>query len=455
MEELEPLIEQPRESLAVELKAWLDLSNPKDQSKIIKALIALRNNNGGYLILGFNDKTLEQDKNAPPRPSLAYHSDNIQALITKYSSQPFEVKVEYIEKEGITHPIFIVPSGFKSVVAAKADLFDSDGKTRLISIDDVYIRTLSTNHVPSTARPTWKDWPQIIEKCFDNREADIGNFLRRHLGGLAENLITAATVSAPSQQDICKEFFNQSIARFHTVISERKKTLPEHGSWSCALVINGQTSTHRATSDFLRMLDASNPRYSGWPVWLNSERFPQEDTHPYVDGELWESLIILLDGGWTDRIDFYRFDPKGQFFIRRALQDDIGGDSTKRIPLKELEFAIAILRTAETVAVGIAFAKAMGYAPESTSLCYHFSWDKLKDRTLGHWANPERYIPGGKIAYQDSVQSTLEIPLDTPESRIPEYVKILIDPLFEVFKGFAISQEAVNGLVTNMLGRRF
>jgi hypothetical protein len=41
-EELVSLIKEPRESLAVELKDWLDLSNPNHKAKIVKAIIGLQ-----------------------------------------------------------------------------------------------------------------------------------------------------------------------------------------------------------------------------------------------------------------------------------------------------------------------------------------------------------------------------------------------------------------------------
>jgi predicted HTH transcriptional regulator len=63
-DEIRSLIEQPRESLAVEIKSWLDLSNPQYQAKVIKTAIALRNNNGGYMILGF-DNSLKPAANPP------------------------------------------------------------------------------------------------------------------------------------------------------------------------------------------------------------------------------------------------------------------------------------------------------------------------------------------------------------------------------------------------------
>lgn len=454
IEEIERLIAQPRESLSVEIKAWLDLDNPVDQAKIIKTLIALRNNNGGFMIFGFHDKTLAQDKNAPENPEALFHPDKIQGWVTKYSSEPFEVDFQFPEREGIKHPVLIVPGGVKSVVAAKANLMDENGN-KLIAAHDVYVRSLLSNHTPSTTRPRWGDWPSIIQVCFDNREADIGNFLRRHLRGLSgEDIISAIGSPVKKKEDIAKEFFKNSMDRYYQVIKERGLTLPEHGSWACALIINGDIPKYRANKDFLRMLDASNPQYTGWPVWMNSEGFTDKSGHPYVHDRVWEALLVTLGHGWSDHIDFLRFDPEGKFFIRRSLEDDIGAGDKQPLPLSQLEFGLTILRTAETVAVGLAFAKAMGCNPEDTTLIYMFQWEKLKGRELSSWADLRRHLSIGRKAYQDTVESIVEIPLDTPLSRVGEYVKILIDPLFEVFDGFEISQGVVDDLTNKLLNRK-
>lgn len=67
-DEIRSLIEQPRESLAVEIKPWLDLSDPLHQAKVIKTAIALRNNNGDYMLFGF-DNPLMPAANAPAERS--------------------------------------------------------------------------------------------------------------------------------------------------------------------------------------------------------------------------------------------------------------------------------------------------------------------------------------------------------------------------------------------------
>jgi predicted HTH transcriptional regulator len=54
---IDELIARPSESLNVEIKAWISPDDPSGVAKIVRAALALRNRNGGYLVVGFNDKT--------------------------------------------------------------------------------------------------------------------------------------------------------------------------------------------------------------------------------------------------------------------------------------------------------------------------------------------------------------------------------------------------------------
>jgi Putative DNA-binding domain len=367
-DEIRSLLEQPRESLAVELKPWLDLKNPQHQAKIIKTVIALRNNNGGYMILGFDD-SLKPDGNPPADIVESYHPDKIQGLISKYSSESFEIGMEYPEKDGVKYPVLIVPGGVKNMVAAKADLKDEKGR-QLIAAHDVYIRSLQSNNTPSSTKPTWRDWPNIGQILFDNREADIGNFLRRHLsGGALENLRTIFGPPEPpttTHEENVRSFYEGVRPRFEEIRAEKGLQLPDHGFWEAALIINGPVPPQKSTREFLGQLGASNPRYTGWPVWLNSEGFSDPSSRPYFYRNGWEAFIVSLEG-WSAHIDFQRFEPAGRFYLRRSLQDDIGADKHPE-PFTQLDFGLAIIRVAETIAVGMAFAKAMGCDVEATNL---------------------------------------------------------------------------------------
>jgi hypothetical protein len=452
-DDIRALIVQPRETLTVEVKNWLELSNPAHKAKIIKGLIALRNFNGGYLVIGFDDATMQPSKDAPNYdPTVMYSADVIQALISKYVSEPFEVIVEFAERDGIKHPVFIVPAGVKSPVAAKAGL--NDGNKTLICAHDVYVRSLNSNNIASSTKVLWRDWPNIVQICFDNREADIGNFLRRHLGVAAREklLHLLADTMPPSHRENVEAFLRESADRFEEVTKDQN-TIPPHGYWEVAMVINGEVPVHRLNLDFMRMLDAHNPRYTGWPVWMSTEQFKNESERPHVyDDRLYEALIVNIGNLWRSHIDFMRLDPTGKFYLRRAFEDDLGLTNRAPAPLTALEFVLPILRVAETIAVGLAFAKAMGCKPEETLLSYLFVWHNLRGRTLSNWANPQRSLYGHQPADRDQAHAYIEVPLDMPLSRLGSITKEVIDPLFDAFDQ-EISQAVFDDLTTQLVTR--
>jgi hypothetical protein len=181
--QIDSLVARPSESLNVEVKRWINPDQPNGASKFIRAVFALRNRDGGFLVIGFDDKTLEPDlDNEPPNVRSVFHVDKVQALISRHASELFEVGVTFGQRDGREYPVIVVPEGVRSPVATKVPLLD-EKKKELIRAGEVFFRTLSANGTPSTALAQPQDWREIVEICFNNREADVGRFLRRQLAG--------------------------------------------------------------------------------------------------------------------------------------------------------------------------------------------------------------------------------------------------------------------------------
>jgi hypothetical protein len=457
---IQELVERPGESLSIELKRWIDPNTPEGIAKIVKTALALRNHGGGYIVIGFDNTTLEPDvENIPENVKEHFHIDKIQGLISRFASEAFEVYVEFPERVGQIYPVIVIPPGVKTPVAAKSDLHEGDRK--IIRANTVYVRSLRANNTPSTTQATWKDWPTIVEVCFDNREADIGRFLRRHLGGLGPQIIRECALAIsqrPEQElsikELLRRYIQESEERYESVVKERNLTLPDHGAWEVGLLFMGEIPQHSANRPFLNLLDSNNPDYTGWPVWLDSRGFSDRESHPYVVNGVWESLIVSMVPGWSDQIDFMRLDPKGRFYLRRALKDDISGSPRAPEPLTVLDFGLPVLRTAEAIAVGIAFGKAMRCDHEKTQLSFAFKWTKLRGRKLVSWAIPGRYISPGRSAYQDEVLTFVNVPLETPLSALGDYVKRVVEPLFEIFDGFSISGDVIEDLTQRLVQRK-
>jgi len=67
-------------------------------------MIALRNNNGGRLIIGFNNDSMKAVMNGRPADVReTFGQDAIQALASKYSSDPFEVWVQYPKNDDVVN----------------------------------------------------------------------------------------------------------------------------------------------------------------------------------------------------------------------------------------------------------------------------------------------------------------------------------------------------------------
>ncbi|MCY4389402.1 MAG: ATP-binding protein [Desulfurellaceae bacterium] len=448
--QIQALVDRPTESLSIELKRWIDPDQPEGAAKIVKTALALRNHGGGYLVIGFDDHTHEPDQeNVPQDVKVAFHIDKIQALISKYASEPFEVSVEFPEREGQPYPVISIPPGVKTPVAVKADLRSARA---LIGMHDVYLRSLSSNNTPSTTKATWKDWPGILEVCFDNREADIGRFLRRHIGGLPPEVvqeflgsITSGLQPEVTIKDRLQRYLQESRERYSTVVEKQGAQLPSHGAWEVGLLFIGDDiPLHSADQDFLNLLNSSNPRCTGWPIWVDSRNFASENAKPYPFEDAWEASIDIRIPHWLNHIDFMRLDPTGQFYLRRVFDEDIREQNLE--PIEYLDFTPPIRGVAEAIAVGLAFAKAMGCGPEKTQLVFGFRWTKLQGRRLASLVEPARYIPPQGPARQDEVFVFVEVPLETPLSALGEFVNRAVEPLFRVFNGFVLGKDVVEDL---------
>lgn len=456
---LKALVDNPGERLAVEVKTWIDPGTPEGIAKIAKACIALRNNNGGFLLIGFDNETgMPDTKNIPSDVHARYHPDVIQGIAARYASQAFEVEAHLVERDGQEYPVICISDGVKTPVAAKAGLRDSSGSV-LIRDHAVYVRTLNSNNTASTSEAKYNDWENLTTICLDNREADIARFVRRHLAGTDTSKLkeVIAELASISPQPGCQELAVQTLdiggGRFRAVVQERGLSLPEHGSWEVAFVICGEVPKHSPNSDFLNLIASSNPHFTGWPLWMESRQFTDTDARPYVYGSAWEALVVFLDRDPSKHIDFWRIDPRGRFYHRRAIEDDISASQEAPVPLTTLDFTLPIWRISEAMALGIRFAKALGCSVEKNALAYCIRWTGLRGRRLASWVDSWSYMSPAGTAYQDEVVSAVDLPIETPDSALFQYVYEALKPLYEVFDGSKVSVETVEGMVEKALAR--
>jgi hypothetical protein len=457
---IDALISAPSENLSVEIKRWIDPNTNQGISKIAKGLLALRNQDGGFFVIGIDDKTLRPDAHRPANYKALFHPDLIQGIVSKYASDRFEIEVAWGIRDSEDYPVIVVPGGITAPVVSKSDLKDQD--RLLVRESAVYVRTLHSNGLISSAEARSRDWPNLMERCFSNREADIGRFIRRHLSSVNSasliDLISQTAKPPPTLRDRAEKLLDDGEIRYRAAINDRKltgsqKALAEKsGFWSVGLVIDPPHPDALPDQNFGAIIGANNPQLSGWPVWLDA-RFngKLEDRDKRKDSAL-EYLVVVSD--WSNHIDFARLDPTGQFFLHRIHQDDsVPSRVTAGAVIDPL---LVIIRVAEAMAVGISFAKGLGWVPQETRLGFGFRWHNLKGRILSVWSKPFYFdhLGGGKAEDED-VSSFVEFSLDTPVSALPQFIEEVTRKLFIAFNGATVRQDLIEQFVKDFFERKF
>jgi hypothetical protein len=456
-DELDALLNAPHENLDVELKSWINPSADDAIAKIARSCIALRNNNGGHLVIGIRNDGQPDQGNAPSDPSATFHVDTIQRIVGLYSSELFAIEVQFGARGGQLYPVISIPPGVRTPVAAKRDL-ESAGKL-LIKDHAVYVRSLSSNNTVSSSEARRGDWERLVQICFDNREADIGGFVRRHLAALDMGQFAAfqtalSGVRQQSSTERAREILDDGRRRCLGALSERSVDVSEVGVREAAVVVDGEVPPHAVTNSFMQKLFVSQPRHTGWPVWLDSRPAKEEADRPRVSDGAFEALLVgrLLNRSF---IDYWRIDPRGVFYAARGIEDDLSKQSGGPTPGTQLDFLLQVSRVAEIISVALSFARAMGCDASKTSLVFAFRWNKLKGRHLTSWVEPQRSYYSSDQAYQDEFVTDVTVPLDTPLSALSPHVERAVRGLFGLFGGMEFESQVIEGIVKKSLETRF
>jgi hypothetical protein len=454
--ELRALLGNPSESLDIELKRWIDPATADGIAKIVKGCIALRNNNGGKLIIGFTDAGQPDLGQVPANVRDAFHVDVVQGFVGKYSSELFPVEVQFGEREGTCYPVITVPSGVRSPVTAKRNIGPPDKP--LVKDHAVYVRSLSSNNTVSSSEARRGDWERLIQMCFDNREADIGAFVRRHLTGvnlgqLALLLSGSGDVTVQTVVDRAREMLSKGRKRFRAEAKKRQVEVPQVGFREVGVVIDGDAPEHRATDRLLQQLFVVQPRHTGWPAWVDCRRFSRATDQPYVYKGKWEAFLIELDEGpfIAPHIDFWLIDPRGRFYQSTAYEDDLRQPVRAPEPGTQLDFLLQISRVAEIISVALSFGRSMEFDSSKSSLAFAFHWSSRSGRHLTSWVEPMRSFGARRPARQSSIVTNVTVPLDTPRSAIATHVNLAVRDLFALFGGMEFDSQVINRIVEGTL----
>ena len=415
----------PSESLDFEVKQWLDMTEVESHGIVAKALIALENHGGGFLLFGYKEDTnkkLVPDLARPPSLE-AYLTDSMNAILKKRAEPAFHVEVT-LQIHPVTkdeYPLVRVTG--RSKVPVRSDSSTAAGSLKQ---NIYYIRASG----PESRGPlSAAEWDALLRRSLQNQREEIVGLLRMLLPS-APDLIS----SKPNdEQATLHAFLEASTARWDVLNASLPEESPSkitRGHFSFGARVLGVSKKAKAKE--IIEANQSARRYTGWPalVTLHHEKAKPR----LVDGciEAWLAHINYPDVGHAD---FWRIDPNGNFFLLRGYQEDSldPGKGFKK-PGEFLEATLPVWRLGEFLLRIADLADVMFEA--GYEVLFECTWNGLAGRRL-FVHNMRRYIPSGYTATENSVVTRGKFPQQVVRELLPDTVKAMTHSLYEHFDFFS------------------
>lgn len=429
------LLAEPRETLDVEVKEWLDLTENGHRALLAKEIIALANHGGGYIVVGFEDLADGSFQPATPRPANldAWSQDSIQGIVAKYLDPTIQCSVLHRERPGTTerHPIILVPGGHRSPVRAKSG--SPDG-SKLVA-HRTYVRRPGPNsEEPRTAA----EWDRLLERCVQARQAELLDAMRSIMAGV----VPAGAAAEPTRHQKLLEFEATAVERWTSLNSRLPKEAPSrliHGFYDVGIAIDGPFDV-QSLGTLRSTISNAVRNHSGWPPFLTLNRKPFAPKP--VDGavEFWRGPD--LDGSYEKpaRHDFWRISPDGLLFTRRGFPED--GNFFDIPPGASFDITAPTWRLGEAILGGYYIATALN--AHDANLVFHCRWSGLHNRALVSKGNPNRLLfDDDRHCAQSSYEATQTVAVRALPGALPEVVFAILAPLYELFDFFQLPKRLV------------
>ena len=254
-------LRDPRESLDVELKGWLDLTSRDHQALLAKAIIALANHGGGMIIIGLAQQGANVLEAANrPVDLVAFNADAVNGIVQRYAEPNFHCDVRVAAAPGgREYPIVLVPGGHKFPIRSTRDGPDQDHIRRNI----YYIRRPGPQ---SDAPQTGAEWDALLRRCLVNGRDDLLDSFRLILEGGG-----ASPLAQEDEGDVLRRWFDASLERWRALVDAAGvagvQAFP-NGYYAVAYRLRGNIGP----TDLVQLRERLSryPRHTGWPPFLDA-----------------------------------------------------------------------------------------------------------------------------------------------------------------------------------------
>jgi hypothetical protein len=495
--DLARLLEFPNETLNVEHKYWLDLSNNNGKAKLAKAAIALANHGGGVIVLGMRKHEEGGPLLSQQRPESIprYDQDLVNSAINKFAEPEVHCELHFSEHptSGFEHAFVLVPGDTTVPVMAKVTCGGE------IEARRCYIRKPG----PKSEEPfNATEWRALLDRCVQARRDELLEAMRSlilEVAPVAKASISEASapnpvvarasapeVSAPDSVAATAASTPDSVARAWTpnpavgmvlrseVVSADKLTAFErkavqrwgwlidplgkddparfpHGRYELSFEI--LNPSNRPTLPQLRqhMEEASRIKHTGWGpfVLLGSEPY-----RPKIIADAIEAWLGNPEGPRAiardpAHCDFWRVGEQGCLFLMRGFDED--GVRSRVAPGTVFDITLPVWRVGEALLYVSRLAQSFGDDLALFARCKYYGLNRRKLVSLS----------GRRMLFDDRTCNDYSIAVERRFSavEIRESIAVslcdMLAPLYARFDFFELSNALVAEELREMTNNRF
>ena len=168
------LLTSPGERQLVEYKSAVAFSgNMEFGLKLIRHILGMANTGGGWIVIGYDDETLQPDPKHSSEITATYDSTTLSDVVNKsvHKGQQVHVTV-FKEPHPITqnqHPIIAVEGFERTPFVCRSERVASDTKRTVLQSGKVYIRRpgAATSEIINPS-----DWEDLLKRCVAQRRGE-------------------------------------------------------------------------------------------------------------------------------------------------------------------------------------------------------------------------------------------------------------------------------------------
>lgn len=439
--ELLPLVAEPREDLAAEYKGWLNLTETNHKAVLAKAAIAIANHGGGYIIIGMRDERAQLVSVSRPNEIPATAQDAVNAAIQRFATPEFHCEVHVVThpETGVIHPVIVVPGGMTEPVMSKRDCQDVIARNR------VYIRKSG----PRSEEPqTGEEWRALLRRCVQNGREDMLDSIRAIVSGRVEPvaLVPNAAVELRGFAEGGRRRWQELVAD----LPENDEARFQHGYYEMAFKPIGAEPTPTLVELRNRLKVARRICLTGWPPFLDMNR---PEWAPYLHEDFIEAWMgRKVDRGWprtSAECDFWRASRDGKLYTVRGHSED---GIPRKIPAgAAIDLAMPVWRIGE----GLLFANRFAATFEGVeSIAIECTFTGLQGRYLTS-VDGMRAMFGDRHSRTDIVTLVGQPTVQQVQDNLTEVMQALLSPLYERFDFFEAPFELFDTELNKLRGGRF